>query len=269
MQVNNKVWVITGGGSGIGQALALHLLEKGARVAIVDIQQSGMQETLRLAGDKNSQLSTHLLNITEQEAVQALPQEVIEAHGQIDGLINNAGIIQPFVRVSELDFTAIERVLQVNLYGPLYMIKAFMPHLQGRSEAHLVNISSMGGFVPVPGQTIYGASKAAIKLLTEGLYSELQDSPVRVTAVFPGAVATNISSNSGVATPSQEEAQTEESSFRALPASRAAEIIVKGIEKNQYHILVGRDARFMYLMSRLAPKRAAQLIYQQMKALLQ
>lgn len=90
-----------------------------------------------------------------------------------------------------------------------------------------------------------------------------------MTTVFPGAVATNISSNSGVAIPGQEQAQSEESSFRALPASKAAEIIVKGIEKNQYHVLVGRDARFMYLMSRLAPKRAAQMIYQQMKTLLQ
>lgn len=151
MQVNNKVWIVTGGGSGIGQALALHLLAKGARVAIADIQESGMQETLRLAGDKSPQLSTHLLDITAQEAVMALPQQIIEAHGQIDGLINNAGIIQPFVKVSELDFKAIDRVLQVNLYGPLYLIKAFLPHLQKRPEAHLVNISSMGGFVPVPG----------------------------------------------------------------------------------------------------------------------
>jgi short-subunit dehydrogenase len=97
-----------------------------------------------------------------------------------------------------LPYDAIERVLNVNLYGVIYMTKAFLPHLLTRPEAHIVNVSSMGGFFPVPGQSLYGASKAAVKLLTEGLYSELIDTNVRVTAVFPGAIATNISQNSGL-----------------------------------------------------------------------
>ncbi|HKK73934.1 MAG TPA: SDR family NAD(P)-dependent oxidoreductase [Saprospiraceae bacterium] len=266
MKVRNKVWVITGGGSGMGRELALLLLKKGARVAIVDIKESSMQETAELAGETRSHLSTHLLNITDKTRVFNLPKQVIEVHGAVDGLINNAGIIQPFIKVNELAFEAIERVMQVNFYGTLYMVKAFLPYLLERPEAHIANISSMGGFVPVPGQTFYGASKAAVKLLTEGLFSELQDTSVQVSAVFPGAVETNITSNSGVDVPGA--GAEAESSFQALPADRAAEIIINGIEKNKFHILVGKDARFMHFLSRLAPKRAAKLIYKQMQTLL-
>jgi short-subunit dehydrogenase len=126
---------------------------------------------------------------------------VIAAHGVVDGLINVAGIIRPFVKLNELDYDVIQRVINVNLYGTIHMVKAFLPHLLERPVAHIANVSSMGGFLPVPGQTIYGASKAAVKLMTEGLYAELLDTNVGVSVVFPGAVATEITSNSGVEMP--------------------------------------------------------------------
>ena len=140
-----------------------------------------------------SRLSTHVVDITDRTAVQALPAEVVVVHGAVDGLINNAGIIQPFVPVAELDDATIERVLDVNLMGTLHMVQAFLPTLVARPEAHLANVSSMGGFFPFPGQTMYGASKAAVRLLTEGLYAELLDTNVRVSVIFPGAVNTGIS----------------------------------------------------------------------------
>ncbi len=266
MKVKGKTWVVTGGGSGMGRELALNLLAKGARVAIADIHDAAMQETADLAGEGGQRLSTHLLNIADREAVRAFPEKVIEAHGAVDGLINNAGIIQPFVKVNDLGYDAIEKVMNVNFYGTLYMVKAFLPHLLQRPEAHIANVSSMGGFLPVPGQTLYGASKAAVKLLTEGLHSELMDTPVKVTIIFPGAVNTNITKNSGVKSPSEQAA--EDSSLKPLEASEAAEIMVSGIEKDKYRILVGKDARAMDKLSRLNPKGAAKLVYKKMKDLL-
>ena len=130
------------------------------------------------------------MDITDRGAVQRLPGEVVDVHGAVDGLINNAGIIQPFVPVAELDDATIERVLDVNLIGTLHMVRAFLPDLLSRPEAHLANVSSMGGFFPFPGQTMYGASKAAVRLLTEGLYAELLDTNVQVSVIFPGAVKT-------------------------------------------------------------------------------
>ena len=104
----------------------------------------------------------------------------------VDGLINNAGIVQPFVPVADLDPAAIRRVIEVNLMGPINMVTAFLPVLLTRPEAHIANVSSMGGFFPFPGQTIYGASKAGVKLLSEGLHLELLDTPVRVSAMVGG-----------------------------------------------------------------------------------
>jgi short-subunit dehydrogenase len=266
MKVQNKVIVVTGGGNGIGRELVLNLLAKGASVAAVDINKLALEETVELSGDKKDKLTTYIVNIADKEAVEALPNQIISQHRAVDGLINNAGIIQPFVRLHDLDYGAIERVIKVNFYGTLYMTKAFLPHLLARPEAHIANISSMGGFLPVPGQTIYGASKAAVKLLTEGLHSELLSTNVRVSVVFPGAIGTNIAANSGLGnTLSMEK---EHGAIKMLAADKAAQIIIDGIEQDRYRILVGSDAAFMDFIYRLSPGRAAKFIYTQMKALL-
>ena len=266
MKVNEKVIVITGGGNGIGRELVLTLLKRGARVAAVDISEKALQETAELASSYPDQLSTHVVNIADRQAVEALPQAVISAHQHVDGLINCAGIIQKFVKFNDLPFSEIERMIDVNFYGTVNMTKAFLPHLLNRPEGHVVNISSMGGFLPVPGQTMYGASKAAVKLFTEGLYAELMGSNVHVTIVFPGAIQTNIASNSGARIPSGDTAQS--SSIKMTLPRTAAEMIVDGIEKNSFRVLVGSDAKMMDFLYRLMPKRAVKMIADRMGALL-
>ncbi|MCA9955861.1 MAG: SDR family NAD(P)-dependent oxidoreductase [Anaerolineales bacterium] len=268
MKVQNKVIVVTGGGNGMGREVTLNLLGKGASVAAVDISESALQETAVLAGNKAAKLSTHVVDITNQEAVVALPEQVIARHGAVDGLLNNAGIIQPFVRVNELDMAAINRVMNVNFYGTVYMIKAFLPHLLKRPEAHIANVSSMGGFLPVPGQSVYGASKAAVKLLTEGLHSELMNTNVNVTVIFPGAIGTNITANSGVDIQQLSANAEQSSAMKAMEPSKAAAIIVDGIEQNRYRVLVGSDAKLMDFLYRLSPQRAAHFIFKQMQSLL-
>jgi NAD(P)-dependent dehydrogenase (short-subunit alcohol dehydrogenase family) len=201
MRAADKVIVVTGAGSGMGRATALELLRRGARVAAVDRNETTLAETAALAVERPDAIATFGVDITDRAAVDALPGAVVERFGAVDGVINMAGIIQPFVRLNDLDDATIERVFAVNWWGTLHLTRAFLPLLLLRPAGHVVNVSSMGGFLPVPGQTIYGASKAAVKLMTEGLHSELKDTAVRVTVVFPGAVATNITTNSGVAIP--------------------------------------------------------------------
>lgn len=268
MNVQNKVWVVTGGANGIGREMVLNLLSKGARVAAVDISEEALEKTSELAGGRRGNLSTHVVDITDREAVARLPDQVVAEHGAVDGLINNAGIIQPFVRVNDLDYDAVERVMNVNFYGTLYMTKAFLPRLLERPEAHIVNVSSMGGFLPVPGQSVYGASKAAVKLLTEGLRSELLDTNVSVTVVFPGAIGTDIAARSGVEREAAPEGSEEGSMMEPMAPSKAAQIIVDGIERDRYRVLVGSDSRLMNLLYRLSPKLAANFIFKQMKSLL-
>jgi NAD(P)-dependent dehydrogenase (short-subunit alcohol dehydrogenase family) len=266
VKVAGKVVVVIGGGNGIGREVVLELLRRGARVAAVDVRAESLTRTVELAS-AGERLATFTVDITDREAVGQLPGQVLAALGEPDGLINVAGIIQPFVRVADLDDEAIERVLAVNLRGTIHTVKAFLPGLLTRPVANIANVSSMGGFLPVPGQTVYGASKAAVRLLTEGLYAELLDTPVEVTLVFPGAVATDITGNSGVASPVSPE-EAEASRFPTTAPDEAARIIVDGVEAGRFHVFVGKDARIMNLLNRLAPRRSTHLIQRQMRRLL-
>lgn len=269
MKVADKTVAVTGGGNGIGRELVLALLRRGARVAALDLSADALARTAELA-DAGDRLSTHVVNITDRTAVEALPEAIRAAHGQIDGVINCAGVIQPFVTLVDLDYSHIERVMDVNFWGLMNVTKTFLPHLLARPVAHIVNVSSMGGFLPVPGQTVYGASKAAVKLLTEGLHSELVGTPVAVTVVFPGAVGTNISANSGVAMPNLTAEQRAEAAKKhpTLPPAEAARIILDAMERDAYRVTVGKDATMMDRLARLSPRRAAALIQKNMKDLL-
>lgn len=269
MKVEGKVLIVTGAGSGIGREVALEAIRRGAAVAAVDVNAATLDETATLAG-AGERLSTHVVDISDKAAVQALPAAVSERLGAVDGIVHCAGIIQPFVRFKDLDDAAIERVFAVNWLGTLYLTRTLLPLLLQRPEGHIVNISSMGGFLPVPGQTIYGATKAAVKLLTEGLHSECAGTNVRVTVVFPGAVATNITTNSGVEPPTSgmDPKKLEEMTRRALPADKAARIILDGMEKDAFRVMVGSDAKLMDRLYRLHPRRATAFIAKQMKSLL-
>jgi short-subunit dehydrogenase len=268
MKVHGKTFVVTGAGNGIGREVSLQLLALGAKVAGLDLSQKGLDETLAKASSEDfAGYSVDITKLSEVEKAKAL---IGTKFGAVDGLINVAGIIQPFVRVHDLSFEQIAKVMDVNFYGLLNVTKTFLPELISRPVAHIANVSSMGGFVPVPGQSIYGASKAAVKLLTEGLHSELQGTGVGVTTIFPGGVATNIVINSGVMT----EDQMKQMAAKAGPERKstsvavAAKAIIEGIEKKKFHVLIGPDAKAMYYLSRFMPERAANLIYKNMKDLL-
>lgn len=257
--------MVTGGGNGIGRQVVLELIRREARVAAVDVRRDGLDETARLA-DVGERLATLVCDIADRAAVESLPGRAVDALGPIDLVINVAGIIQPFVPLHDLGYDAIERVVNVNLYGTIHVVKAFLPHLLERPIAHLATVSSMGGFLPVPGQTIYGATKAAVKVMTEGLYAELMDTNVGVSVVMPGAVSTDITANSGVAAPAG--AADQAARVRTTSPEEAARLILDGIEGGRLQIHVGRDSRLMSLLNRAAPKRSAHLIQRQMKSLL-
>ena len=267
MRVLDKVLVVTGGGNGIGREAALELLRRGAQVAAVDLSEAGLAETTALAGPNKGRLTTHVLDITDRSAVEALPAVVTEAHGAVDGLINVAGITHRFVPIDELSVDEIERVMAVNFWGTVYMCKAFLPLLEARPEATLVNVSSMGALIPFPGQSAYGASKAAVKLFTEGLIAELRGSTIRAAVVFPGAVGTNMPLNSGVdiPTPRGGGGGRQPKTTAADDAGRQiADVIEKGIQRWR----IGGDARMLDGFSRVMPLRSIGLIADRMKRML-
>jgi NAD(P)-dependent dehydrogenase (short-subunit alcohol dehydrogenase family) len=263
MHIADKVFVVTGGGNGIGREVVLALLAKSGRVAAVDLREEGLAETATLAaaGDR---LSTHAVDISDRKAVEKLPAAIQKAHGALDGLVNVAGIIHQFKPISELSYDEIERVMNVNFWGTVNTVKSFLPALLERPAASVVNVSSMGALVPFPGQSAYGASKAAVKLFTEGLYAELRGTNVAVTVVFPGAVGTNITGNSGVQMPGSGAAEAG-TNMKMTTAVSAGAQIADAIEKGTYKLRIGGDAKLLDRMSRLMPQRSTGIIADQMK----
>ena len=263
MKANSKNIVVTGGGNGVGRQLVLELLSKGATVIAVDINQTALNETIRISGN-NSQLYTHAVDISNREDVSAFTAEAVSKYKIIDGLINCAGIIQPFINLDELELDRIDRVMNVNFYGTLYMTKALLPFLKERPEAHLINVSSMGGFLPVPGQGIYGASKAAVKVMTEALYWELSQTHVKVTVVFPGGVATDIKINSDIK--GSKSVAEDARAKKMLSPEQAAQQIVEAMEKNRFRVFLGKDCKIMNLLYSLKPIFAMKMIHKVMAA---
>ncbi|MEN2737972.1 SDR family oxidoreductase [Microbacterium sp. X-17] len=265
MDVRGKLFVVTGAGNGIGREVVLHLLGAGASVAGVDLSVDALAATAALAGAGN-RYTQHGVDIVDRAAVAALPDAVAEAHGRpADGILNVAGVIQKFLKIIDLPYEEIEKVMNVNFWGVVNMCKAFLPVLVTRPEAAILNVSSMGGFAPVPGQAAYGASKAAVMLLTEALYAELLDTNVAVTVIFPGAIGTDIAAHSGVTIDGADAAA---STHKMTTAVRAAEVIVEALEKGSFRATIGSDAATMDRLSRLNPRMATRLIAKQMGDLL-
>lgn len=262
MEISGHKFVVTGAGNGMGREVALEILRRGGSVLGLDIRAEFLEETKKLAANNAKSFTAAVLDVSDRKAVQ----ELAAKHSDIDGLVNVAGIIQPFVTVDSLEASAIDRVMQVNFFGPLNLIQAWLPTLKSRPEAHILNVSSMGSYVPVPGQSIYGASKAALNLLTEGLRSELSATKVKLTLAWPGAIGTNIAGNSGLKMPAS--AAAEAPKMKVTSSLDAAKQMVDAIEKNQKRIYIGQDAKFMATLSKYAQDVAANLIYKNLKQLL-
>ena len=266
MKVKDKVILVTGAGGGMGRELVLNLIKKGARVVALDLNPTALQGTVEKAGELKDRVAPVVANITDRALIESLKDEVIGKFGQLDGLINNAGIIQKFSALADTPYAEIERVMNINFYGTLYVLKTFLPYLLQRPEAHVVNVASMGSFLPVPGQVTYGASKAAVKLMTEGLMCELADTHCQVSVVFPGSIATNIQKNSGASKVeiSKELIEKNKGFLLTMPED-AAEVIVRGMERGKKRIKIGHDCKAMDKLTRLAPNLAGKLITKAMK----
>lgn len=259
MELKDKNVIVTGGASGIGKELVKQLLDKGAVVSALDINLEGLNVLKNELN--NEKLSIYEVNMGDESSLNLFKEEYYKTHTVVDCLINNAGIIQPFVNVEDLDMNIINRVMNINFYGPLKLTKLFLNDMKKRPIANITNVSSMGGFFPFPGQTVYGASKAALKLFTEGMYSELLNTNVKVMIVFPGAIATDISKNSNV----EVKVDPSSSKIKMTLAIDAAKQIIKGIEKNKFSLYIGQDSKLMNFMYKLNAKKAIKLINKMMR----
>ena len=261
-QLANRVAVVTGASSGIGRATSLLLAQRGCRLAISDVDASGLEETRRLIEAQGGQVTTHIVDVSKRDQMQRFVDEVLAAHGGVNILVNNAGVSVggTFVDQSLEDF---EWLMSINFWGVIYGCKLFLPALLAAEEGHIVNISSVFGLVGVPMQSSYCASKFAVRGFSESLLAELGGTRVGVTCVHPGGVATNIAAASKVVgneATHERHAKIVRQFRKMLPPEKAAEKIVAGIERRSQRVLITRETYLLDFAKRVFPTGSSSLV---------
>lgn len=262
--LKDKVVVITGAGSGIGRALALDVAGKGALLAISDVDEVGLAETAALADKAGAkEVRTDRLDVADRDAFAAYADDVATHFGRVNVVVNNAGVALAGDFV-DLEMKDIDWIIGINFWGVVHGSKFFLPHLIASGDGHLVNISSLFGLVSMPGQSMYNASKYAVRGMTEAIREEMlvAGHQVGVTAVHPGGIKTAIARNARVSDHEDKAATArlfDEKLARMTP-EKAAAIIVKGITKNQARVLVGIDAHLIHHFGKLTGSRYQDLI---------
>ena len=268
-----KVAVITGAGSGMGRYLAVLLAQDGADVCVCDVNEETLNETVEMLRPYSVSVSSQVLDVADKAAVEALPGKVIEQHGKVDLVFNNAGVTTGS-HFKDMDEDNWDWVMGINLDGVINSTRAFLPHMKDHPEAAIVNTSSIFGMVAVPGQTVYHTTKFAVRGFTESLALEMKETNpnLQIHCVHPGHIGTNIVASARMSDADFDRAQegNRPSIFQrnapkskqemadmfrdgGMHPSRAAQIILKGVKNKQSRIFVGLDAKLLDLSQRLFP----------------
>ncbi|MFC5728667.1 MULTISPECIES: SDR family NAD(P)-dependent oxidoreductase [Nocardioides] len=255
----DKVVVITGASSGIGRALAVNLARRGSHLALSDIDEAGLAETVSLATQAGApQVRSDRLDVADREAVAGYATQVADHFGRVNVVINNAGVALAG-DVADLTYEDMEWITDINFWGVVHGTKEFLPHLIASGDGHVVNLSSLFGLIAIPGQSAYNATKFAVRGFTEALRQEMLIGRHRVgvSCVHPGGIKTAIARNARVAATEdkQKTAELFDRKLAKMTPERAAEIIVKGIRRNQARVLVGIDAHALHHFAKLAGSR--------------
>lgn len=250
----HKVVVITGAGSGIGRELARQFAGAGARLALSDVNIAGLEETMALL-PAGHEARSYVLDVSSKEAVVAHAEEVRRHFGTAHYVVNNAGATI-FGTVAHTSIEEYEWLLGINMWGPLYVTKAFLPIMLEQKEGCIVNISSVFGLLGFPTQSAYNMSKFAVRGLTESLWSELDGTGVCAVCVHPGGIKTNVARMGRVcaaATEEDLEFSNESENLLKTPPEDCAADIIRGLRKGKNRIITGKKSSTMFWMARLLP----------------
>ena len=261
---SGKCAVVTGAGSGIGRALALQFNREGCALYLSDINAQTLEETAALLERQDVACHTQTLDVADPEAVEALAQQVATDRGQVDIVVNNAGV-GLVGTVEENSYEDIQWLMGINFWGVVHGTRAFLPLLRQSSQGHIVNISSIFGMISAPTQSAYNAAKFAVRGYTESLRLEMEDSNVHVCCVHPGGISTSIARDSRGGDASPQERDEQFQAMTRTTAESAAAQIIRAIEKRKKRLLIGPDARYVALTTWLAPVNYMRLLAPFMK----
>jgi len=256
----NKVAAITGAGSGIGRELAIELGRRKCHLALSDVNEDGLRETVEQTRALGIRTTSQRVDVAEREAVYAWADQVVTDHGKVNLIFNNAGVALAST-VEGMSYGDFEWLMDVNFWGVVYGTKAFLPHLKASGEGHVVNISSIFGLAGIPSQSAYNSAKFAVRGFTESLRQELDmmGCGVSATSVHPGGIKTAIARSSRIDSSIRDlgidEVDTGAKFEKAFitGADKAARVILDGVRRNDRRILIGPDARVFDWLVRLFP----------------
>ena len=257
---DNKVAAITGAGSGIGRALAIELSRRNCGLALSDVNEDGLQETVAQVQASGVRVTSQRVDVADREAVHAWADQVVEDHGKANLIFNNAGVALAST-VEGMSYGDFEWLMDVNFWGVVHGTKAFLPHLKTSGDGHIVNLSSVFGLAGIPSQSAYNSAKFAVRGFTESLRQELDmmDYGVSATSVHPGGIKTGIARSSRIDSSIRDlgfdHVDTREKFEKTFitSAEKAARLILDGIRRNQRRVLIGPDARVFDWVVRLLP----------------
>lgn len=264
---NQKVAAITGAGSGIGRQLALLLAQQGAHLALSDMNEQGLVETLHLLKDYPVKVTLTKLDVANRDAVYAWAESSFNEFGQVNLIFNNAGVALAST-VEGMSYEELEWIFNINFWGVVYGTKAFLPYLKQSGEGHIINTSSLFGLTAQPTQSAYNATKFAVRGFTEALRQELdmENSGVSATSVHPGGIRTNIANAARMSDSIRSLGMNPEKASRSFnkvlktPPEQAAKVILDAVKDNKARVLIGNDAKLLDLVQRITPSHYAKAI---------
>ncbi len=257
--LTDKVVVITGAGSGIGRALSVRAARKGALLAVSDIDDTGLAETVDLLKDAGArEVRSDHLDVSDKAAMVAYAAAVRDQFGRVNVAVNNAGVTYSGP-VTELEYDDFEWIMSINFWGVVYGTQEFLPHLIESGDGYLVNISSLFGLISMPGQATYNAAKYAVRGYTESVREDmlLAGHPVGVTCVHPGGIKTGIARNGRVTAGEDHEVLSSffDKRLARMTPDKAAGIIWRAVRDGKPRQLVGIDAHAIHSLGKLLGAR--------------
>ncbi|MEN6671287.1 SDR family NAD(P)-dependent oxidoreductase [Psychrobacter sp. B38] len=283
----DHVAAITGAGSGMGRELALHLAKMGCHVALSDINAEQLAQTKEMLVGYDITTTTTVLDVSDNQAVQAWADSVMSDHGKVNFIFNNAGVAFSST-IEGASIEELEWVMDINFWGVVYGTKAFLPLIknsvkqsevasanqddqprQFKEHGHVINISSLFGLTAQPSYSAYNASKFAVRGFTESLRQELdiQRCGVSATCIHPGGIKTNIANSargndsvSDVGMHTGEKAIKNFNKLLKFDASKAAWVILRAVATDQRRCLIGNDAKVVDAVQRVFPSHYSQVI---------
>ncbi|MGB6057376.1 MAG: SDR family NAD(P)-dependent oxidoreductase [Microthrixaceae bacterium] len=257
-EFRGKVAAITGAGSGIGRALAIELARRGSHLALSDVDSAGLAETVGRCEGHGVKVTSSSVDVADREAMNAWAESVVDEHGKVNMIFNNAGVALG-ATVESMTYEDFEWLMSINFWGVVNGTKAFLPHLKESGEGHVINLSSVFGLVSIPTQSAYNAAKFAVRGFTDALRIELDVAQcgVSATTIHPGGIKTNIARNARfdpAASPPGVTAESVGDEFERIAMTspkKAARQILAAVQKNRRRALIGADAKVIDLISRL------------------